>query len=163
MNPLVSLIMPNYIGGVKSAQILMVSLAIYAPTMVSGNILTILEKNAALLRGSIYLCVLNAVFSIGFVLLRGRNIESVAYGTAVSYLIRTLILIVQLKRNAGLKPSSMMKASVFPVMITVTSSVVLYEMVKSKLFGFVMTVLISTVVMYLANKNKIKSLIGDRE
>ena len=151
MEPLVAMIMPKYIEGVKSAQILMLALAIYTPTMVNGNILTILKKNAALLRNAIYLCVLNAVCSVGFVIIRGVNIESVALGTAVSYLFRTVILIIQLKRQAGADVIEMIKASIVPVLIIGGPGILLYYLEISIWLRFLLAILIAlflTLVLY---------------
>lgn len=136
MEPLVNWFMPKYSGGVKAAQILMLGLAIYAPTMVNSNILTILKKNAALLRGSIYLCVLNAICSVSLVVVRGATIENVALGTAISYLIRTVILVYQLKRNSGINVWKMMRASIIPVIITAGPGILFYHLISNRIIGF---------------------------
>ena len=138
MGPLVKLIMPKYSDGISSAQILMLALAIYTPTMVTGNILTLLKKNAALLRGSIYLCILNAICSVGFVLVLGAKLESVALGTAMSYLIRTLILIIQLKREAGTDVKDMIKTSIIPVFLIAGPGILLYHSGLNIWVGFVL-------------------------
>ena len=147
MEIVVAWMMPKYEGGVKAAQILMLGLAIYSPTMVSSNILTILKKNAALLRGSVYLCVLNTICSVGLVVLRGATIENVAIGTAVSYLIRTVILIYQLKKNAESNVIHMLKASVFPILFTVGPGVLIYHVINHRIIGFVLAVIIAGAIM----------------
>ncbi|NLN49465.1 MAG: oligosaccharide flippase family protein, partial [Clostridiales bacterium] len=85
--PFVRLVVPKYVDGIASAQILVVALAIYAPTLINGNILTILKKNAVILRLSVYLCIFNILFSILFILFISKDISSVAYGTAVAYIL----------------------------------------------------------------------------
>lgn len=159
MEPLVIMIMPKYGDGVKSAQILMLALAIYTPTMVNGNILTILKRNAALLRGSIYLCILNAVCSIGFVMIRGVNIESVALGTALSYLLRTVILIIQLNREANSDIGKMVKASIFPVILIAGPGVMIYYSGLNIWIGFIISIGIALTVFLLLYWKKIINLI----
>ncbi len=159
IEPLVILIMPKYSDGVSSAQILMLALAIYTPTMVNGNILTILKKNAALLRGSIYLCILNAVCSIAFVMLRGVNIESVALGTAMSYLMRTVILIVQLKREADSDVGEMIKVSIIPVILIAGPGIAIYHSGLSIWIGFILALGIALVIFLLMYWKKVLSLL----
>lgn len=159
IDPLVNWIMPNYAGGIRSAQILMLGLAIYSPTMVNSNILTILKKNAALLRSSIYLCVFNLVFSFGFVIAFGAKIEYVALGTAVSYLLRTAILVIQLKKYVGVKPMSMIKASIIPVTSILIPSVLIYYYVKNIYVGFGVSLLIAALISILLFKDKVFGLI----
>lgn len=160
IKPLVSLVMPKYNDGTTSAQILMLALAIYTPTMVNGNILTILQKNAALLRSSIYLCVLNAICSLGFVYFRGANIESVALGTATSYLIRTVILIIQLKREANASVLSMLKASLVPVILTVGPGVAIYFLRLNIWVRFSLTLVTAIVVFFIFYRKYIKEVLS---
>ncbi len=160
MEPLVVLIMPKYVNGVKSAQILMLALAIYTPTMVNGNILTILKKNAALLRNSIYLCVLNAVCSVGFVLIRGVNIESVALGTALSYMFRTIILIVQLRREAGSDTLQMIKSSIIPVVVIGCPGILVYYIGLELWIGFLLAIMTAIVLTFLLYRKKIMEIFG---
>ena len=143
IQPVVDWIMPRYSSGVSSAQILMVALAIYAPTTVNSNILTILKQNAALLRSSIYLLILNLFCSIAFVFLRGANIESVALGTAVSYCARTIILIIQLRRHAGVPVVGMISASIIPVLGIVGPGVIFYYLIGNHIVGLAIAFLIA--------------------
>lgn len=159
IGPAVNLVMPKYSDGVKSAQILMLGLAIYAPTMVNGNILTILKKNGALLRGSIYLCILNAVCSVGLVKIFGVRIENVALGTAVSYLIRTVILVIQLKREAGTDVRAMINASVIPVLVIAGPGIVLYHVIDNIWIGFGVSIVSSAVVVIVLYRRKISGLL----
>lgn len=161
MEPLVGWIMPKYAGGVRSAQILMLGLAIYAPTMVNSNILTILKKNAALLRGSIYLCILNAICSVGLVITRGATIENVALGTAISYLIRTVILVFQLKLNANTDVWKMIRASIVPVVITAGPGIIIYHLIENRVIGFIIALLIALVVTGLVYGRSIKKVMKE--
>jgi len=158
MQPLVDWIMPKYSEGVASAKILMIGLAIYAPTMVNGNILTILKKNAALIRGSIYLCVLNAVCSIALILLNGANIESVAIGTGISYLLRTIILIIQLKNEANTNVVKMINASIVPVLIIAGPGIAISVFVTNIFLGFIISAIFASMVtlfIYMKNLKEI--------
>lgn len=143
MSPvLVRSLMPNYVNGISSAQILILGLAIYAPTLVNGNILTILKKNAAILRSSIFLCVLNAICSVLFVSIIGPKIECVALGTAAAYLGQTFILIFQLKKYANCKIFNLLKCSVFPVLFVLVISVVCYTFIGNKFGGMIVCLLL---------------------
>ncbi len=159
MGPMVRLIMPRYSDGIVSAQILMLALAIYTPTMVTGNILTILKKNAALLRGSIYLCILNALCSIGFVLVLGTKLESVALGTAMSYLLRTLILIIQLKREAGTNVRDMIKTSIIPVFLIASPGIIIYHIGLNIWVGFFIAMTIAVTVFLLAYRKSVVEIL----
>ena len=159
IQPVVEWIMPKYSGGVDSAKILIVALAFYAPTMVNGNILTILKKNAALLRGSIYLCLLNAFCSTLLVLVYGPTIENVAIGTGISYFVRTVILVIQLKREAGTSIGIMLKASIVPVIIISGPGVLLYYTVENMMISFIISIVIASLVTYLVFNKNIKEIL----
>lgn len=162
MEPLVAWVMPKYINGVKAAQILMLGLAIYAPTMVNGNILTILKKNAALLRGSVYLCILNAVCSIGLVLLFGAKIENVALGTAISYLFRTIILGYQLKHNAGTDIMKMLKASVLPALLIAGPGIIIFYFFNNGFVGFGISFVIAVCISIIVYKENIMNVLRNK-
>lgn len=133
---LVNVFMPNYSNGVPSAQILILGLSVYAATLINGNILTILKKNGALLINSILMCVFNAICSIGFVIVFGATIESVALGTATSYIFCTLIIVCQVYKYAHCKIWPIIKASVIPVCISLVPGVVAYNMIENRIAGF---------------------------
>lgn len=160
MGPLVDWIMPKYSGGIKAAQILLLGLAIYSPTMVNSNILTILKKNSALLRGSIYLCLLNTICSVGLIIFRGANIENVALGTAISYLIRTAILVYQLRFYAGTDVKKMIGASIIPVIITAGPGITLYHAIDNRLVGFGSALCSAILVTGLVYRKDIKATLG---
>lgn len=158
MESLVIWIMPKYTDGVRAAQILMLGLAIYAPTMVNSNILTILKKNAAILRGSIYLCILNMACSVWLVLWRGPTIENVALGTATSYLIRTIILVYQLKQNAGTNAMKTLWSSVVPVLIIAGPSIAIYPIFVNKFAGFAIAISIALCMVWLVYRKNIEAV-----
>lgn len=146
---LVEKLMPNYKDGITAAQILILGLTVYSPTLVNGNILTILKKNSAIVRGSLYLCVLNAVCSTFYVVVFGPQIECVALGTVTAYIGRTAIIIYQLKRYAGCKVMDLMKCSVIPVLIVLGVSITFYAVIDNKLLGFTACIL-AIVLFYSA-------------
>lgn len=128
--------MPSYSNGVLSSQILILGLSIYAATLINGNILTILKKNGALLAGSVCMCILNAICSIGYVLVLGATIESVAFGTATSYVFYTFIIVYQVHKYANCKITRIIQASVIPVCISLIPGIVTYNMVENRIIGF---------------------------
>lgn len=162
LEPVVNLIMPNYAPGVNAAKILMIALALYAPTMVNSNLLTILKKNVALIRSSTYILVLNLFFSIVFVIFNGANINSVALGTAVSYLFRAFILIFQLKKSAGVKMISMINSSIIPIVATIVPGLIIYYLIDNLFISFICAIVASSLSFLIIYRNKLKKIIkGD--
>jgi len=139
---LVKWAMPNYIEGVKAAQILIVGLAMYATTMINSNILTILKKNRALLNNSIYMCVFNAICSIGFIFITGRRIESIALGTATSYIFCSFIIIYQVHKYAEYNALELIKVSVVPIILTIVPAICIYHFASNVVFGFLFSMLV---------------------
>lgn len=144
---LVDSFMPSYSNGVPSAQILILGLSVYAATLINGNVLTILKKNGALLISSICMCVFNAVCSIGYVMIMGEKIESVALGTATSYIFCAFIIIYQVHKYAGCAIMKLINASVIPVCISLVPGVIAYNCISSRIIGFVVAV-IFVIVFY---------------
>ena len=136
----VELLMPKYIYGVSASQILILGLSVYAATLINGNILTILRQNGALLINSICMCIFNAICSIGYVLLLGSTIESVALGTATSYVFCTFIIIYQVNKYTKCKVSRIIKASTMPVVISLIPSIVAYYLIDNKFIGFLVAI-----------------------
>lgn len=159
IEPIVIWLMPKYADGVRAAQLLLLGLAVYSPTIVSSNILTILKKNAALLRGSIYLCILNIVCSALLVMLLGAKIENVALGTAISYLIRTVILVYQLKHNAETDVRKMIWVSIIPVLISVGPGIVIYQVIPNRFVGFAIAVCIALIMIGALYGKNVKALL----
>lgn len=133
---LVNKFMPRYSNGVSASQILILGLSIYAVTLINGNILTILKKNKALLISSVCMCIFNIVCSITYAIFIGAKIESVALGTATSYIFYSFIIIYQVKKYAGCKIKQLINASVIPVCISLIPGVMLYNLAGNLVAGF---------------------------
>ncbi|SFN77249.1 Membrane protein involved in the export of O-antigen and teichoic acid [Pseudobutyrivibrio sp. UC1225] len=88
--------MPMYTDGTAATQILVIGVAIYATTMLYGNIFSVLKLNKSLIANSVALCIFNAVFSSALVLFVDRSINMVAIGTGLSYALYSLLLMVKL-------------------------------------------------------------------
>lgn len=146
---LVERIMPNYTSGISSAQILILGLTIYATTMINGNILTILKKNVAIIRNSVYMCVFNAICSILFLYIVGHRIESVALGTAVSYIFCAMILIYQVYKYAECDLKELVMASVVPVIISLFPGIIFYNCIKNRILGFLFSILVVIIIYYI--------------
>lgn len=104
-------LMPNYSQGTVSAQIIIIGVAIYASTFSFGHLFTVLKKNTQLILNSVLLCVFNAVFSTVLVILFGADINNVAIGTALSYALYSLLLIIRLRQLFGSDMKSMLRNS----------------------------------------------------
>ncbi|PWM45053.1 MAG: hypothetical protein DBX47_05080 [Clostridiales bacterium] len=117
-------VLPEYVESIRSAQIITIGVAFYATAMLFSNIMCVLKWNTKLLIFTSSLCVLNTVFSTSFVALFGTggnsDINMVAYGTSLSYLIYSLILIVVLAVNMKSSVLQMLKVSWFPVVCTIS-------------------------------------------
>lgn len=158
---LVDLFMKNYNNGVPAAQILILGLSIYAATLINNNVLTILQKNAALLKSSIYMCIFNLLCSVGYVMFVGKNIESVALGTATSYVLCAGIIIYQVYKYTGCKISRLVKASVLPVIISLAPGAILYAIVPNRLIGFVISLIIVLLFYLLFYKRTFEEIIKE--
>ena len=115
----IRLVMPNYTQGTEAAQIIIIGVAIYSSTFSFGHLFTVLKKNAQLILNSVLLCVFNAVFSTALVLLFGANINNVAIGTAMSYALYSILLIVRLRQMFGSNLKSMLRNSWLAVLCAV--------------------------------------------
>lgn len=163
IGPAVDFVIPNYSQGVKSAQIILLGLALYSPTFINGNILTILKKNTALLSGSIYLCIVNLFLSVFLVVIFGPTIENIAIGTVISYLIRTIILMFQLKRNAGYSMLSFIEMSIFPIFIIISPCLSFYYVLDNKLVGFCLSCIYAFLVIFFVFGKKLKGILQSKK
>ena len=143
---MVNKFMPNYNEGILSSQILILGLTIYSATLINGNVLTILKKNKALLLNSLLVCVCNIVCSIFLVCVIGSKIESVAIGTAVSYILCALILIVQVNKYVNNNCIELLKSSVFPIIFTIIPSAIFYNFIANKIIGLTVSILLFVLV-----------------
>lgn len=159
---LVECFMPSYSNGVPASQILILGLSVYAATLVNGNILTILKQNGALLINSVCMCIFNVICSIGYVIILGATIESVALGTATSYIFCTLIIVYQVHNYANCKISRIIKASIIPVCISLIPGTVAYNLIDNKLIGFVIAIIFVMCFYGCFYKRKILSFGGKR-
>ena len=126
----------GYIGGIASAQILILGVSLYSTTMMYSNVFSVLKLNAKLLRNNAALCVLNALLSTAFVLMWGRRIECVAYGTSVSYALYSILLILVLGRTLKIPIIKTLLNSWLPILCVAVPCVVLSMLVRSEVVGF---------------------------
>ena len=160
LEPVVNLIMPNYAGGILAAKILLLGLAIYTPTIVSSNVLTILKKNSVLVRGSIYLCILNMICSISLVVIGGSNIENIAWGTTISYLCRTFIMIYQLKVHASMDIVAMLRVSMVPVLIIIIPGIITSFVIANYLLAFGVSLILGILILELLYSKDITAMMN---
>ena len=117
--PFIKLAMPDYVGGVRPAQMLIMGVGVYSSSMLFGNVFTLLKKNVIVIKNTIILCILNVILSSGFVLLFGKNILYVAIGTTIAYTLYGIMLAVTLPRISGNSILTCLINSVFPVFIAI--------------------------------------------
>lgn len=116
-------VLPKYGESIESAQIIVIGVAFYATSMLFSNLMCLLKWNTKLLIFTCSICVLNILFSVSFVAAfrQGTNsdINLVGYGTSLSYLVYSLILIIVLAINMKTSVLQMLKVSWMPVVCTV--------------------------------------------
>lgn len=160
---LVDRFMPNYSNGVLASQILILGMSVYAATLVNGNILTILKKNTALIISAICMCIFNVICSIGYVLILGKTIESVALGTATSYIFCTFIIVYQIHKYTNYSIMRIVNASVIPVCISLIPGVIVYNIVESRILGFVIAIVFVIAFYWLFYRKQILSIGSDEQ
>ena len=158
----VKLVMPNYQNGIKAAQIIIVGVAIYASTMLYGNIFTILKENKALLMNSISLCIFNAVFSTSLVLFSGKTVENVAVGTSLSYALYSILLVVRLIRISHLSVGSFFYYSWLPVLSAVIPCIVVNAFDCSEYLKMAVSLLVCLTVCVVVYHKEIKKFFRQR-
>ena len=136
---LVRLIMPKYADGIVAAQIILIGVAIYGSTILYGNIFSVLRMNKDLLWTSIMLCVFNVVLSAGLVLGFGRKIENVAWGTSLSYVLFSVMLIVVLSHKLTASGKEMALAAWVPISIILVPTMIVYFAVSNIIIGMLMS------------------------
>ncbi len=156
---LVKVLMPEYVNGVFSAQILIFGLSIYTTTMVSGNILTLLRENSAILRSSVYMCIFNIICSLLYVKLIGTHIEMVALGTATSYTLYAFVTMYQVSRCTKCKILTLIKSCIIPIFVTIIPGTILYFRIDCKLLGYTISLMIVMIAFYSIYGNNIKEFI----
>lgn len=133
---LIHTFIPGYAGGIRAAQILVVGVSLYGTTMMYSNVFSILRLNARLVANSVLLCFLNFGFSTAFVLLFGRQIEHVACGTALSYALFSVFLVLTLGRTTGRSPIKMLANSWFPILCVLAPCLTFSRLLSSDIAAF---------------------------
>lgn len=119
--------MPMYTDGTTATQILVIGVAIYATTMLYGNIFSVLKLNKSLIANSIALCIFNAIFSSCLVLFVERSINMVAIGTGLSYGLYSLLLCVKLSKRFDFSLGKLLLNSWGPAVTIMVPGVLLYQ------------------------------------
>lgn len=148
----VNIVMPNYKSGIAAAQIMLLGITIYGSTLLYGNIFSILKQNKELLWSSVVLCIFNIVFSVGLVIIFGKNIENVALGTATSYAAFSVLLIHKISRKSSEKKISLLKNSWGIIFIIVFPTVSLYFLISNLYASIVLSFIYMTVVSVVVIK-----------
>lgn len=123
--------MPMYADGTAATQILVIGVAIYATTMIYGNIFSILKLNKSLIANSVALCIFNIIFSSALVLFVQRSINMVAIGTGLSYALYSFLLMVKLARRFNYSLVKLVVRSWLPLLAIVVPSVAVYFVIYS--------------------------------
>ena len=158
---LVDRFMPNYSNGVPASQILILGMSVYAATLVNGNILTILKKNTALIISAICMCIFNVICSIGYVLMLGATIESVALGTATSYIFCTFIIVYQVHKYTKCRFMRIINTSVIPVCISLIPGIIAYNIIENRFLGFIVAIIFVVAFYGLFYRKQILSIGGN--
>ncbi|MBR5637295.1 MAG: lipopolysaccharide biosynthesis protein [Pseudobutyrivibrio sp.] len=123
--------MPMYTDGTVATQILIIGVAIYATTMIYGNIFSILKLNKSLIANSVALCIFNVIFSSALVLFAERSINMVAIGTGLSYALYSFLLMVKLSRRFNYSLVKLVMRSWLPLLAIVVPSIGVYFVIYS--------------------------------
>ena len=118
--------MPMYTEGTAATQILVIGVAIYATTMLYGNIFSVLKLNKSLIANSVALCIFNAIFSSSLVLFVEKSINMVAIGTGLSYALYSLLLCIKLSKRFKFSLWKLLLNSWGPAIAITVPGVLLY-------------------------------------
>ncbi|WP_167511277.1 oligosaccharide flippase family protein [Pseudobutyrivibrio xylanivorans] len=121
--------MPAYTDGTVATQILVIGVAIYATTMIYGNIFSVLKLNKSLIANSVALCIFNIIFSSALVVFVEKSINMVAIGTGLSYALYSLLLIVKLSRRFKYSFGKLLIKSWGPAMGLIIPGLLVYLLV----------------------------------
>lgn len=124
--------MPMYTDGTKATQILVIGVAVYATTMLYGNIFSVLKLNKSLIANSVALCIFNAVFSSCLVLFVEHSINMVAVGTGLSYALYSLMLMIKLSRRFRYSFFKLLINSWGPVLAIILPGLAIYTLTGIK-------------------------------
>ena len=120
----------------------------------------VLKKNSVLVRGSIYLCILNMICSISLVVIGGSNIENIAWGTTISYLCRTFIMIYQLKVHASMDIVAMLRVSMVPVLIIIIPGIITSFVIANYLLAFGVSLILGILILELLYSKDITAMMN---
>jgi O-antigen/teichoic acid export membrane protein len=124
----VSYFMPMYTNGTAATQILVIGVAVYATTMLYGNIFSVLKLNKSLIANSVALCIFNAIFSSSLVLFVEHSINMVAIGTGLSYALYSLMLMIKLSRRFKYSFFKLLINSWGPAVAIIVPGIAIYMM-----------------------------------
>lgn len=147
--------MPNYVAGITAAQIIVIGVAVYSTTIIFGNVFSVLKMNAILVVNSLILLAFNVGFSVGLVFVLGKTIENVAFGTAISYVLYSLMMIIRIKSNFGHSVVKLLMASWAPLLVVVVPGLLFYFLIPSFVVATVLsvvTVIVSFVYIWFSRK-----------
>lgn len=151
----VEIVMPNYKDGVGPAQILIIGVAIYSTTMLYSNVFSVLKLNRDLLLSSVIVCLFNVIFSVGFVLLNGREIGNVAFGTSVSYVMYSFTLLFWINKKFGVKMKGLLSSSWMPLFLIIIPPLVLYYSGVQIVIAFIVSIIWVLIMGGIFYKKKI--------
>ena len=120
--------MPMYTEGTTATQILVIGVAVYATTMLYGNIFSVLRLNKSLIANSVALCIFNFAFSTSLVLFVERSINMVAIGTGLSYALYSLMLMIKLSRRFNYSFIKLITKSWGPVVALMVPGLLIYRL-----------------------------------
>ncbi|MCR4568109.1 MAG: lipopolysaccharide biosynthesis protein [Pseudobutyrivibrio sp.] len=142
----------NVTKGIVSTQILIIGVAIYATTMIFGNVFSILRLNKSLVANSLALCIFDIVFSTGLVVFVERSINMVALGTGLSYALYSLLLMIKLSRKFDYPFTKLFIKSWVPVLAIIVPGVLFYLLMDSVLVAAGLALFTAAVVCVIIVK-----------
>ncbi|MHC1682806.1 MAG: oligosaccharide flippase family protein [Clostridiaceae bacterium] len=152
-------VMPKYSQGIESAQILVIGVAFYCTSMLFSNVLSILKLNYYLIKSSIVLCILNASLSTFFILTLGKDIQSVAYGTSISYMLYSFSIMLILREKVKYKVRDFFIHAWIPVIITLFPCILLNMLIKNEILKLFTIILLTGLVAIAVNYKDIKKFL----
>ncbi len=141
--------MQDYSDGTVSAQILIIGVGLYSTTLLYSNLFSVLKLNMRLVSSTAVLCLLNFILSCGLVILWGRDIRNVAYGTSVSYALYAVILNVLLGKTLKQRFIGLIFHSLAPVGISVLLIILLTFFLENIILAFFVNMLLAAAVIYV--------------
>ncbi|WP_034857901.1 lipopolysaccharide biosynthesis protein [Hungatella hathewayi] len=143
---LVDIFMPNYHAGIKPAQILIVGVAIYSATLLYSNIFSVLKLNLDLLVNTVVLCIFNIVTSTLFVMINGRQVENVAVGTAMSYFLYSLLLLLRIHKRFNYNLRKLIMSGWFPVAVSIVPCLLFEKLFHSNYVAMIVSIFTAGIV-----------------